>query len=96
MIPVDVELANEAVERAVQEILGILTELQDRNVSANGDTFGTDHMTREDRILAFLDDVKSGALDHLKVLNEKAYIAYVRQYTQDVKASPQLQPSGRR
>ncbi len=94
MIPVDVELAHEAKDRAVNEIIGIITELTKRNMGTDGYTFGTEHMSREDRMLMFLDDAKSGALDHLKVLNEKAYIAYLRQFNSDLKASAPMQPQG--
>lgn len=93
-IPSDVEILNESTDRAVQDILGLLAELQRRSLGTDGYTFGTEHMSREDRILMFLDDVRSGALDHLKVLNEKFYIAYLRQNKADVAASPQMQPTG--
>lgn len=95
-IPTDVAILEEATDRAVQDILGLLEELQKRSLGTDGYTFGTEHMSREDRILMFLDDARSGALDHLKTLNPKAYVAYLQQYRDDVAASPQMQPTGAR
>lgn len=91
--PLDVELVAEAEQRAEAEVLELIKALQERNVGPGGETFGTQHMSREDRILAFLDDAASGALDHLKVLNERAYIEYVRQYNRDIAATPQMKVS---
>lgn len=88
--PVDVEIIHEASERASREILDILEALQDRNVGTGGYTFGTEHMSREDRILMFEDDVRSGALDCLYTINAKFAEQYVKAYNRDVAASPQM------
>lgn len=93
-LPLDVSLVAEAQKRAEREVLELIETLQDRNVSPNGDTFGTMHMSREDRILMFQDDARSGALDHLQVLNPDAYADYLQQYQRDVAASPQMRPGG--
>lgn len=90
--PADVELVNEASKRAVTEILDILDALQSMNVGSNGETFGTEHMSREDRILMFEDDVRSGALDCLYTINPKFAERYVKAYNRDVRESPQMQP----
>lgn len=91
--PLDVEIIREAEKRAEAEIIELIQTLYELNTGTNGETFGTQVMSREDRILAFLDDARSGALDSLKVINERFYEQYIAQYRQDVAASPVLRPT---
>ncbi len=90
-LPLDAELVQEAMERAQQEILDEMAELLALNVGPNGETFGTEHMTREDRILAFLTDAQSGAVDALFTINPKFGEQYVKAYQRDLRAMPTLQ-----
>lgn len=87
-VPVSVELANEAAERAVREIADYQTIVTELNLGSQGQTYGTKTMSREDRILAFMEDAQSGALDFLKTVNETFYREYVRSFVRDVMASP--------
>lgn len=89
-LPLDVEIVQEAQRRASQEIIDTITALYALNTGSNGETFGTQTMSREDRILAFLDDARSGALDSLGAINEKFQQQYIHQYERDVAASPVL------
>lgn len=87
-VPVSVELANEAAERAVREIADYQTIVTDLNLGPQGQTYGTKTMSREDRILAFMEDAQSGALDFLKTVNERFYRDYVKGFVSDVMHSP--------
>lgn len=87
-VPVSVELANEAAERAVREIADYQTIVTELNLGSQGQSYGTKTMSREDRILAFMVDAKDGALDFLKLVNEQFYRDYVHQFVRDVLASP--------
>lgn len=86
--PADVEVAHEAIDRAVDELLELMRALYERESGAGGRTYGTQDMDREQRIEAFLVDAQSGALDILKSIAPEHYNAQVRQFQQDVAASP--------
>lgn len=89
-LPLDVEIVQEAQRRAAQEIIDTIEALYELNTGTNGETFGTQSMSREDRILAFLDDAHSGALDNLGVIKKQFQEQYIAQYRHDVAASPVL------
>ena len=86
--PLDWELIQEAEKRAEREILDEIAVLTSRLVGSNGETFGTEHMSREDRMLAFVDDWNSGAVQNLYVIKPEFAAAYVRQYQKDIATSP--------
>lgn len=88
--PLDWQLLQEAERRALQEILDTVQTLTEINVGPNGETFGSTQMSREDRILMFLEDARSGAVDALGTINPKFQMAYIRQYQRDVRNSPVL------
>ena len=88
---VDWDLVQEAQKRAVIEIMDTVQALTDLNVGPRGETFGTEHMEIGDRILAFIDDVQSGALQMLTAINEDFAMRYVREFLQDVGSSPDYQ-----
>lgn len=96
MLPLDVALTEEAMERAADEIIETIKALRSLNVGPGGETFGTQHMSREDRMLAFMEDAQSGALDTLGVLNPEAARKYVAQYRRDVAASPVMNETASR
>lgn len=93
-VPLDVELVQESQRRAQLEIIDTIRALYELNVGPNGETFGSQHMSREDRILAFLEDARSGALDNLFVIKREFGEAYVKQYREDVSSSPVLRVPG--
>lgn len=84
----DVELVNEAAKRAEREVLDFLSVLVPLNLGSQGQTYGTRTMTREDRVLAFMEDAQSGALDMLNTVNARFYKDYLRGFVRDVMASP--------
>lgn len=86
--PSDVEIVNEAARRAQVEVLDFLSVLVPMNLGPQGQTYGTKTMSREDRILAFMEDAQSGALDFFKTVNERFYKDYVRGFVHDVMSSP--------
>lgn len=93
-IPVDVALAQDAADGAVKVLMELQRSLVPLNLGPGGYSYDSKHMTREDRILMFMDDVRSGALDHLKVINAEFYQDYVDQYNRDVAASPMFAKQG--
>ncbi len=94
--PPDVALVNEAGVRTKRQVLDLLSVLVPLNLGAQGQTYGTDTMPREDRILAFMQDAKSGALDFFFTVNQQAAEDYVRAFVKDVLASPVMRagPAG--
>ncbi len=86
--PLDVELVNDAAKLAQMAVIDFLKELVPLNLGSQGQTYGTKTMSREDRILAFIEDAQSGALDFLKTVNERFYKEYVAGFVRDVMHSP--------
>jgi len=86
--PLDWSLIREAQKRAEIEIIETIKALVEINVGSNGETFGTEHMSREDRILAFQDDWESGAVECLYTINPEFAERYIRAYQRDMEAMP--------
>jgi hypothetical protein len=86
--PLSWELIQEAEKRAEREVMDTIEALTAINVGSNGETFGTEHMSREDRMLAFIDDWNSGAVQCLHTIKPEFAEQYVRQYQRDVAAGP--------
>ena len=93
--PIDVDIVNEAAKRATAEVLDYLTILVPMNLGPQGQTYGTKTMSREDRVLAFMEDAQSGALDFLFTVNEQFAKDYVDQFNRDVMASPVMRSDPR-
>lgn len=91
--PLDVDIIEEAEKRAEAEIIELIRTLYELNTGSQGETFGTRTMSREDRILAFLDDARSGALDSLGIINKKFQEQYIAAYRRDVAAGPVMRPA---
>ena len=91
--PLDWEMLKESMERAQREVLDTVAELTRINVGTNGETFGMEHMSREDRFLAFVDDWESGAVQCLYTIKPEFAERYIRSYQEDIRESPVM--SGR-
>lgn len=85
--PLAWEMLQEAEKRAEREVMDTIEALTSINVGPNGETFGTEHMSREDRILAFLDDWNSGAVQCLYTIKPEYADSYIRSYQRDVAES---------
>ena len=84
--PTVVEIAHEARDRAVRQVLDLEAEMLQRVMGSKGRTFGTEDMDRGTRIEMVLADEQSGALDILRTISPKFYDEYVAQYERDMKA----------
>lgn len=93
--PMDVRLVQEAQERASRQIVDLLKTLVKLNTGSGGETFGMQEMSRGDRILMFLDDAESGALDMLFTVNRDFGQQYVDAFMEDLQKTPMYQRDGR-
>lgn len=98
-VPIDVELMQEAGKRARLEAKEQLApELIARNIGPEGQTYGTQLMSRADRILEFLEDRERGVHDRwvngvfvqgtLRVVNPDDEDAAQKQFEEDIAHSP--------
>ena len=96
--PLDWSMVQEAQRRAQMEILDEIKTLTELNVGSQGETFGTQHMTIADRILAFIDDREMGVHDRvvngilvpgtLRTVNPEVEDRMQREFLEDVQSSP--------
>lgn len=87
-MPVDVEIVQEAGERAEDELLELYSALVPRNLGNTGMSYGLATMDRGERITAFLARVMSGSVDILRDISPPQYVAYVDEFLDDVERTP--------
>ena len=85
---VDPDIVNEAMARAEDELMELYAALIPRNVAPDGMSYGTQPMSRGERIEAFLMRVESGALDILLAISPPVFQRYVDEFLEDVSKTP--------
>ena len=98
-VPVDVDLTREAAKRAKLEITqNLVPALIGRNIGPEGQTYGTQMVERDDRILMFMEDRQMGVHDRvvqgvlvpgtLRTVNPELEDEMQRDFIDDVNHSP--------
>lgn len=82
------EMLKDVQEIALEECIEISLELLDNVIGADGSSFGDRELSRGNRILRFMDDAESGALDILRVQSPEVFASYVQEYRDDIANSP--------
>ena len=79
-------------EKATSDCLAILEGVVDQMLDDNGSTYGDSDLKRGERIARVMDLAARGVLDILEVISPPTYEKLVRQYINDLKASPLMAP----
>lgn len=83
---IPVELWDDVREQAIAELRELGPDLIGAMLSTDGGAPGDEPLSRSDRILQFMDDARSGALDILMVQSAWRYEERVRQFKADMAA----------
>lgn len=82
------ELVSDVRQQALDELMELGPELVGALLGTDGSAPGDQSLTRGQRILQFIDDSNTGALDILRVQSTWRFNERVKQFQEDIAASP--------
>jgi hypothetical protein len=85
-VSTNVELYGDIREQATAYIVEQALAVMKASMGPDGESFGDRDMERRDRIMRFLEDAQTGALDVLRNISPDIYQKYVAQYQRDMAA----------
>lgn len=82
------ELMDEVWQQSMDELLELGPTLIEALLGPTGSAFGDRDLTRGERILRFLDDAHTGALDVLRIQSPAVFAGYEAEFKADIAQSP--------
>lgn len=84
---------NDVQKQALQECLDLSIEMINSQLGSDGNAYGDRPLTPAERVARFVDFADRGILDILRGIGAPVYETLVREYVEDMKKNPLMQPT---